>query len=281
VADAVYDHYLPLSTDGKMPRTIEGALLSIADKIDSVAGMFALGLEPSGSKDPFALRRQANGIVRIIAETKLPLDLRILFKEALAAYHGSEAKKKFRKDDETLRALEAFFRERVEFYLRDVRGFAYDEVNAVLAADPFHIADAVERVAAVSKVRRSADFESISVAFKRIKNILRQAEEKKVAVGDRFAVAKARDAEEKALAEIAASIAPRVAELRKKKDYSIALAEIAKIRPSLDTFFDKVMVMVEDADLRANRLALLAGLLRDFSTIADFSEIVTEKKASA
>jgi glycyl-tRNA synthetase beta chain len=280
VADAIYDHYLPLSTDGKMPRTIEGALLSIADKIDSVAGMFALGLEPSGSKDPFALRRQANGIVRIIAETKLPFDLRVLFKEALAAYHGSEAKKKFRKDEETLHALESFFRERVEFYLRDVRGFAYDEVNAVLAADPFHIADAVERVSAVAKVRRSPDFESISIAFKRIKNILRQAEEKKVAVGDRFAAAKTRDTEEKALAEIAANTAPRVAELRKKKDYLAALAEIAKIRPSLDAFFDKVMVMVDDADLRANRLALLAGLLRDFSTIADFSEIVTEKRES-
>jgi glycyl-tRNA synthetase beta chain len=281
VADAIYDHYLPLSTDGKMPRTVEGALLSIADKIESVAGMFALGLEPSGSKDPFALRRQANGIVRIIAEAKLPLDLRMLFKEALAAYDGSEAKKKFRKDEETLRALEAFFRERVEFYLRDVRGFAYDEVNAVLAADPFHIADAVERVAAVAKVRRSADFESISVAFKRIKNILRQAEEKKVAVGGRFDASKTKDTEEGTLAEIAATTAPRVAELRKKKDYSAALAEIAKIRPSLDAFFDKVMVMVDDADLRANRLALLAGLLRDFSTIADFSEIVTEKKANA
>jgi glycyl-tRNA synthetase beta chain len=281
VADAIYDHYLPLSTDGKMPRTIEGALLSIADKIDSVVGMFALGLEPSGSKDPFALRRQANGIVRIVAEMTLPLDLRMLFKEALAAYHGSEAKKKFRKDEETQHALESFFRERVEFYLRDVRGFAYDEVNAVLAADPFHIADAAERVAAVAKVRKSADFESISVAFKRIKNILRQAEEKKVTVGGAFHPSLGKDAEEKALADVAAKTAPQVADLRKKKDYSAALAEIARIRPSLDAFFDKVMVMVDDAELRANRLALLASLLRDFSTIADFSEIVTEKKESA
>jgi glycyl-tRNA synthetase beta chain len=281
VADAIYDHYLPLSTDGKMPRMIEGALLSIADKIDSVAGMFALGLEPSGSKDPFALRRQANGIVRIVAEMKLPLDLRMLFKEALMAYHGSEAKKKFRKDEETLHALKSFFYERVEFYLRDVRGFAYDEVNAVLAADPFHIADAVERVAAVAQARRSADFESISVAFKRIKNILRQAEEKKVVVASTFNASLSKDAEEKTLSEVAAKTAPQVAELRKKKDYSAALAEIAKIRPSLDAFFDKVMVMVDDAELRANRLALLASLLRDFSTIADFSEIVTEKKASA
>jgi glycyl-tRNA synthetase beta chain len=281
VAQAIYDHYLPLSTDGKMPRTIEGALLSIGDKTDSIVGMFALGLEPSGSKDPFALRRQANGIVRIIAETKLPLDLRMLFKESLACYKVSEAAKKFRKDDETLRALEAFFRERVEFYLRDVRGFAYDEVNAVLAADTFHIADAVERVAAVSNVRKSADFESISVAFKRIKNILRQAEEKKVAIGSGFSLSAAKDAEEKALAEIATRTAPHVAALRKKKDYSSALAEVAKIRPALDAFFDKVMVMVDDAEVRANRLALLAAILRDFSTIADFSEIVTEKKASA
>jgi glycyl-tRNA synthetase beta chain len=153
-------------------------------------------------------------------------------------------------------------------------------VNAVLAADPFHIADAAERVTAVAKVRKSTDFESISVAFKRIKNILRQAEEKKVAVGSAFNPSLGKDAEEKALAEVSARTAPQVAELRKKKDYSAALAEIAKIRPSLDAFFDKVMVMVEDAELRANRLALLASLLRDFSTIADFSEIVTEKKES-
>jgi glycyl-tRNA synthetase beta chain len=243
--------------------------------------MFALGLEPSGSKDPFALRRQANGIVRIIAETKLPIDLKMLLREARLAYKGSEAEKKFRSDEDTMRSLQSFFRERVEFYLRDVRGFAYDEVNAVLAADASHIADAVERAAAVSKVRRTADFESISVAFKRIKNILKQADEKKVAVASSFNVGSAKDAEEKALAEVAARTAPHVAELRKKKDYSAALAEIAKIRPALDAFFDKVMVMVDDAELRANRLALLAGILRDFSTIADFSEIVTEKKASA
>lgn len=281
IATAIYDHYLPLSTDGKMPRTIEGALLSIADKIDSLAGMFALGLEPSGSKDPFALRRQANGIVRIVAEMKLPLDLRMLFKEALAAYQGSEAAKKFRPTSDTTKALESFFRERAEFYLRDVRGFAYDEVNAVLAADAFRIADAVERAAAVAKVRRTADFESISIAFKRIKNILRQASEKQVVIGNSFDGAGAKDGEERALAEVASSSAPRVAELRKKKDYASALAEIAKIRQPLDTFFDKVMVMVDDADVRANRLALLAALLRDFSTIADFSEIVTEKKESA
>jgi glycyl-tRNA synthetase beta chain len=281
VADAIYDHYLPLSTDGDMPRTIEGALLSIGDKIDSIVGMFALSLEPSGSKDPFALRRQANGIVRIIAETKLPLDLRMLLREARLAYKGSEAEKKFRKDEETTHALKAFFRERVEFYLRDVRGFAYDEVNAVLAVDASHIADAVERVAAVSKVRKTADFESISVAFKRIKNILKQADEKKAAVGSSFNDASAKDAEEKTLAEVAARTAPHVAELRKKKHYLAALAEIAKIRPALDAFFDKVMVMVEDSEIRGNRLALLAAILRDFSTIADFSEIVTEKRESA
>jgi glycyl-tRNA synthetase beta chain len=136
-------------------------------------------------------------------------------------------------------------------------------------------------VAAVAQARRSADFESISVAFKRIKNILRQAEEKKVVVASTFNASLSKDAEEKTLSEVAAKTAPQVAELRKKKDYSAALAEIAKIRPSLDAFFDKVMVMVDDAELRANRLALLASLLRDFSTIADFSEIVTEKKASA
>src|SRR5437867_3813547 len=117
------------------PRTLEGAVLSIADKADTIAGMFALGLVPSGSKDPFALRRQANGIVKIIAEKKLPLRLGDVMRDARAGFKGSEAEKKFVDDEKYQESLSTLFRERIEFYLKDVRGYAYDVVKAVLAAD--------------------------------------------------------------------------------------------------------------------------------------------------
>src|SRR6202008_3189462 len=138
---------------------------------DSIAGMFGLGLVPSGSKDPFGLRRQAKGIVKTVAEHKLPIQLWALMEDARLRYRGSEAEKKFVPSVEFEKAVRVFFRERLEFYLRDVRGFAYDVVNAVLAAGSDDLVDALARAEAVTKVRRSADFESISVAFKRTKNI--------------------------------------------------------------------------------------------------------------
>lgn len=278
VADAVYDHYKPASMEDEVPRTPEGAILALADKADTIAGMFALGLIPTGSKDPFALRRAANGIVRIAAEHHLTLDLRILFHVALAAYKGSEAEKKFTKLAEFNGAIESFFRERLEFYLREIKGYPYDEVNAVLAAGQHVITDVLARAAAVTKVRASNDFESIAVAFKRMKNILRQAKEAGKPSSAELDAGICTDPSEKALAGLAAELKSRCAELISKHEYSAALGEIAKLRPALDTFFDKVMVMVDDEKVRANRLALLAGLLRDFSTVADFSEIVTEKK---
>jgi glycyl-tRNA synthetase beta chain len=277
IADAVYDHYKPESMEAEAPRSLEGAILAIADKADSIAGMFALGLQPTGSKDPFALRRQANGIVKIIAEHHLPLDLQMLFNAALAAYKGSEAEKKFVNLADYTESIAMFFRERLEFYLRDTKGFAYDEVNAVLAADSVHALDAIQRVSAVAAARRLPDFDSISIAFKRIKNILRQAAEKKIAI-PAFDPKLLQDDAEKALARVGSDLGTKVEELRKHHKYADALAEISKLRPVLDTFFDKVMVMVDDERVRGNRLALLSMLLKDFSTIADFSEIVTEKK---
>src|SRR5579864_4641476 len=135
VADAIYEHYKPKSTDDEVPRSLEGAVVSIGDKGDTIAGMFALGLTPSGSKDPFALRRQANGIVKVIAEKKLPLSLGELMRDARSGYQKSEAEKKFVEDEKYSESVRAFFRERLEFYLRDVLGYAYDVVNAVLAAN--------------------------------------------------------------------------------------------------------------------------------------------------
>jgi glycyl-tRNA synthetase beta chain len=279
IATAIYDQYKPQSMEDSVPRTIEGAVLSIADKADSIAGMFALGLQPTGSKDPFALRRQANGIVKTIAEHKLPLSLRHLWSDALTGYEGSDAKKAFAAAglDE---ALAGFFRERLEHYLRDVLGLEYDTVNAVLAAGFDDVVDAVARAQAVSKARHAEDFEHISIAFKRIKNILRQAGESGKKIAPAHNVQHLRESEEIALALEMESIASRVEPLRAQANYAGALAEVSKLRPAVDTFFDKVMVMVEDENLRAARLALLQSLLRNFSTIADFSEIVTEGKGS-
>jgi glycyl-tRNA synthetase beta chain len=278
ISIAIYDHYKPQSMDDSVPRTVEGAVLSIADKADSIAGMFALGLIPSGSKDPFGLRRQANGIVKTIAEHKLPVQLGALMQDARIRYHGSDAEKQFSPNLNFEEAVRVFFRERLEFYLRDARGFAYDVVNAVLAAGSDDVVDAVARAEAVTKVRPSADFESISVAFKRTKNILRQASEAGREIAPTVESALLKESAERDLAAQVPETAKRVESLRVDRNYEAALLEIAKLRPAIDYFFDKVMVMVEDARLRANRLALLQTLLKEFSTIADFSEIVTEGK---
>ena len=275
IADAIYDQYKPHSAEDSVPRSIEGALLSIGDKADTIAGMFALGLIPSGSKDPFALRRQANGIVKIMAEHKLPFRLSELMQDARAGYQGCEAEKKFKNPDYP-GSVNAFLRERIEFYLRDVRGFAYDVVNAVLAAGWNDVADAVARAEAVATVRSSADFEAISVSFKRIKNILRQAAEARRALADAIQPDLLTEAAERELAQKVPEIAKQVESLRVNQKYREALISISSLRPAVDRFFDKVMVMVDDERVRANRLALLQQLLKEFSTIADFSEIVTE-----
>jgi glycyl-tRNA synthetase beta chain len=278
VSDAIYDHYRPESMEDSVPRTIEGAVLSIADKADTIAGMFALGLQPTGSKDPFALRRQANGIIKTIAEHKLPLNLNALFEYAREAYRGSTAEKKFSADIAHADALRSFLRERLEFYLRDVGGFKYDVVNAVLAVGADDVVDALVRAEAVNQVRPSEDFEPISSAFKRIKNILRQASETRKQVAASIDSNLLREPAERELAETIPQVASKVEALRGERRYQQALVEISRLRPAVDTFFDKVMVMVEDESLRANRLALLQTLLKEFSTIADFSLIVTGKE---
>jgi glycyl-tRNA synthetase beta chain len=235
-------------------------------------------LQPTGSKDPFALRRAANGIVKIIAEHKLPLPISKLFADARAEYAGSEAEKRFDPKVNFEESVANFMRERLEFYLRDVRGFAYDVVKAVLAAGSDDVVDAISRAEAVSEVRGSEDFASISVAFKRIKNILRQARETNKTIAEHLDAAALIEDSEKELAAKIPETAVAVRQLREEKNYAAALAQISRLRQPVDAFFDKVMVMVDDERVRANRLALLRDLLSEFSTIADFSEIVTEGK---
>jgi glycyl-tRNA synthetase beta chain len=264
VGDAIYDQYLPKSMEDSVPRTVEGAVLALADKADTIVGMFGLGLEPTGSKDPFALRRAANGVVKILAEAEpaLPLTLG----DVVDAASASEAVRL---------KVEVFFAERLEFYLREAKGQAYDVVKAVLAAGANDVRDAVARAKAVTDVRGSEDFSSVSAAFRRMKNILGQAAEKGITAGARVEDRLLREAAEQALAEQSSVVAGRVKALSAASNYVAALEAIATLRGPVDAFFDAVMVMTPEAEVRANRLALLSRVLKDFSGIADFSEIVT------
>jgi glycyl-tRNA synthetase beta chain len=257
IALAIYSQYTPASTEDEIPPSIEGQLLGLADRIQTITAMFGIGNAPTGSKDPFALRRAANAIVIILAESGLPLTLG----DMVAAS---------RADSEQ---VATFLRERLNFFLKDVRGFAYDVVNAVLAAGAGDVRDAIARAEALTEARESEDFAAISAAFKRIKNILRQAEEKKFALGSPKDVKLSPEAQQ--LSDAAAALAPEVALLRNERAYGEALARIAMLRPVVDAFFDKVMVLDPDAAVRGAHLALIDGVLRGFSGIADFSEIVT------
>ncbi|HKD60488.1 MAG TPA: glycine--tRNA ligase subunit beta [Terracidiphilus sp.] len=260
VSLAIYEQYTPASTEDDIPVSVEGQLLGLADRIQTIASMFGIGLQPTGSKDPFALRRAANAIVKILAESDLRLKLSEVAHSALT-------------DDVNEREVLAFLRERLNFYLKDVRGFSYDVVNAVLAADADDVRDAIARAEALTAARTSADFEAVSAAFKRINNILRQAAEKKFDVGSPDAVKLAPEAQK--LKDAAVALAPEVAKLRLERTYGEALAKIATLRPVVDAFFDKVMVLDPDAQVRGAHLGLIDSVLKGFSGIADFSEIVT------
>jgi glycyl-tRNA synthetase beta chain len=257
VSRAIYDQYTPASIEDAIPPTVEGQLLGLADRIQTIVAMFGISMAPTGSKDPFALRRAANAIVKILAESELPLTLSDVLK-ATGAENAQVAE---------------FLRERLHFYLKDVRNFAYDVVNAVLAAGADDVRDAIARAEALTAVRGSEDFAAVSAAFKRIKNILRQAEEKNIPIGPANPAKFAPEA--KQLSDAAGSLAPRVAKLRQDHAYEAALSEIASLRPSVDLFFDKVMVLDPDETVRGANLALIDEVLRNFSGIADFSEIIT------
>jgi glycyl-tRNA synthetase beta chain len=175
---------------------------------------------------------------------------------------------------ETIRPdLDEFLKERLTFYLKDVRGFAYDVVSAVLAAGSDDVRDAIARAEALTAARESADFAAISAAFKRIKNILRQAEEKGFAIGNYVGVNWGEEARE--LARAYRDLGAEVEQLRQKREYGKALTAIATLRPIIDVFFEKVMVLCPDPNERAANLFLIQAVLSEFSRIADFSEIVT------
>jgi glycyl-tRNA synthetase beta chain len=246
VAQAVYDHYKPLSMDGEIPATHEGQLVALADKLDTLRGCFAVGLVPTGSKDPFALRRAAQGVVKILVEAKLDYKL----------------------DDLATGDLREFLLDRIKYFFREICGFKYDEVNAVLASGCGTLSDVEARLTALAAVRPTEDFEPLAASFKRIQNILKQAAFEPNDVLDQSLL---EDGPERALyADFV-----RVRDAAKVETYPKALEQIASLRPRVDIFFDKVLVNAKDERVRNNRLTLLHNLLTEFSTIADFSEIVT------
>ncbi len=272
VAQAIYWQYRPAAADDAIAPASEGQLLGLADRMATIVDMFALGLEPTGSKDPFALRRAANGVIRILAESRLPLRLGELERLATSPQQDALA-------ETATSAVAVFFRERLDFYLREVCGFAYDVAKAVLAAGAEDVSDAIARGRAVSDVRtadaaRTGDLAAIGAAFKRIQNILRQAREKNETYGTPIVTEALIEPEEQALWQQLCDVAPAIESLRTERRYTEALERIATLRPTVDAFFDKVMVMAPDAALRANRLALISEVARRLSSIADFSEIV-------
>ena len=243
VAQAIYDHYKPTSMEDALPSTEAGRIVSLADKWDTLVSCFAAGMAPTGSRDPFALRRAAQGVVRIVVEGKVRFD-----------FPGA--------GDE----LREFMRDRIEYYFRDVRGFAYDEVRACMALGVGNLLNLEERLKYIQKIRRTPDFEAIAVSFKRIKNILRQASFDTQGV---LHVDLLQSGPELDLHEEMDRTFGQPLELR-----------IRLLRPKIDLFFDKVLVNDPDHKIRLNRLQLLYQLLREFSVVADLSEIVTERQAS-
>jgi glycyl-tRNA synthetase beta chain len=246
VAEAIYDHYKPLSMEGEIPSTHHGQIVALADKLDTLRECFRIGLAPTGSKDPFALRRAAQGVVKILVEAKLAYQL----------------------DDLAEGELREFLLDRIKYYFREIRGFKYDEVNAVLASGCGTLSDVEARLTALAAVRPTENFEPLAASFKRIRNILKQAEFQPKGILDE---ARLEDGPERDLYRDFALIR----DAAKSETYPMALQHVASLRPLVDTFFDKVLVNAKDEHVRNNRLTLLHNLLTEFSTIADFSEIVT------
>jgi glycyl-tRNA synthetase beta chain len=261
VADAILEHYLPRFAGDKLPESLEGACVGIADRIDTITGCFSAGLIPSGSEDPYGLRRQSVAIMNILLDRGLRLSLEKLIAEACKAYNLS-------KQDAQRVGIETrdFFAQRLAGMLAG-EGLRSDVVDAALSVDFDDPLIAREKVRALDGLRTSEDYQPLVTALKRAGNILPKKFEGTVKKG-----LLKMDAE-KALFTAYADIEGRVREKTAKLDYRGALADIASLRKPVDAFFDTVMVMDKDADIKANRLALLAGITGLFSGIADFSRL--------
>lgn len=277
IAWAVYDHYKPLGLDDPLPRNLTGCAVALADKLDSLVACFAVGAIPSGSSDPFALRRAALGIIKIILDKDLPLSLSAAI--TAAARSLKEHAPKIQASAEVEKQVLDFLLDRARYILRERRGFAYDEINAAFAAGADDLGDAVQRVSALKAIRNTKNFAPLAASFKRIRNILEKSAGKESKAQGALQVRREllREVPELQLHTAAQRIAEEASRLKKEKKYRVALEKISELRPAVDHFFDKVLVMSEDEELRRNRIALLGSLLKEFSTIADFSELGAEE----
>ncbi|HEV2420987.1 MAG TPA: glycine--tRNA ligase subunit beta [Candidatus Acidoferrales bacterium] len=276
VAWAVYDHYKPIGTEDTVPRNLTGCVVSIADKLDSLVACFAAGIVPSGSSDPFALRRAASGIVQILLERSLPLSLSAAISTTANGLRLHPPK--FEVSPEVEKRVLEFIFERAKYLFREKYRFAYDEVNAAMVAGADDLVDVRSRIVALRAIRHSKNFEPLAVAFRRIRKILEKAGPDGGRTGTVNADLLRVDAE-RILHREAQELAGRAGKHKRAGNYKEALEAISELRPAVDRFFDDVLVMDKDEAVRRNRLALLASLLREFSTIADFAEMAEETKS--
>lgn len=266
---AVYDHYLPINIDDALPRTLSGAIVSLADKMDTLAGFFRIGAKPTGSRDPFALRRAAQGVVQILLNrdkrcVKIGIDKLI---DIAFEAHGQPGQSK---DD-----LLAFFAERVRTILEaSAYGFAYDEIAAAMEAGwASSLTDLVDRISALKAMRNEPNFLSILDSAKRIANITSGQES-----AARVDPSKLENDAERRLSELVPLMSDQVDEMIGERNYKLALETFAAMAPELEKFFDEVMVMVEDEGVRRNRMALLRTVGNAVMKIADVTKIVVDRR---
>jgi glycyl-tRNA synthetase beta chain len=271
---AIYDHYLPVNIDDALPRTVSGAIVSLADKIDTLAGFFLIGAKPTGSKDPFALRRAAQGIVQILLNrdkrtVKIGIDK--LLDIALEAHEQPGNTGAQRPKDDLL----VFFAERVRTLLEtSAYGFAYDEIAAAMEAGwASSLTDLVDRITALKAMRNEANFLSILDSAKRIANITAGQE-----AAPAIDPSKLESEVERRLADLVSVVREQIEEAVAERNYKRALETFAAMAPELETFFDEVMVMVEDAGVRRNRMALLRTVGNAVMKIADVTKIVVDRR---
>jgi glycyl-tRNA synthetase beta chain len=273
IATAIYDHYLPQGAEGRCPRSLVGALVSLADKLDGVAVGFAVGHTPTGSSDPFAIRRQANAIIKVLLEFSVPIDLDSEVRLALEILLNEGLMFDLEK---VTTSVNEFMRERLRYFLESVAGLRYDTVRAAMGAQyrlMFEPLQVMARARAVEKIRSSDDFVSLSQSAKRIRNILNKSAKPSDYQGGDLDPQRLEAGPERSLYEAYERTRDQAAQRRVENDVYGALECIASLRSFVDAFFDKVLVMAEDPDVRRNRLQLLFSLDRLFTEDADLSQI--------
>lgn len=280
---AIYDHYLPVNLEDALPRTRSGVIVSLADKIDTLVGFFLIGAKPTGSRDPFALRRAAQGVIQILLnrdKRQVSNSLNQLIDAAFAAYRAVGLRVSYSSISATgepvFKAdLLTFFAERVRTILEaSAYGFAYDEIAAAMEAGwASSLTDLVDRITALKAMRGEANFLSILDSAKRIANITAGQE-----TASRIDPSKLETDIEKRLAELVSITTDQIEEMIGERDYKRALETFAALAPELEIFFDEVMVMVEDEGIRRNRMALLRTIGNAVMKIADVTKIVVDRR---